>query len=128
MALKTIKNTLKMLGSSLPVASALSWRSSGMTSAQRGYGHKWRVARVDYLSAHPFCVYCLREYQVLASTTEGIILECAGKGLALPYASLVDHIAPHRGDQTLFWRRSNWQSLCVSCHSGKKQKEERLAL
>nr|WP_281492405.1 HNH endonuclease [Wohlfahrtiimonas chitiniclastica] len=51
------------------------------------------------------CVYCERN---------GIITA----------ANVVDHIEPHRGDQALFWDRNNWQSLCSSCHSSIKQKEE----
>lgn len=31
----------------------------------------------------------------------------------------VDHIIPHRGDEKLFWDRSNWQLLHSACHSSK---------
>lgn len=34
-------------------------------------------------------------------------------------ATVVDHIKPHRGDNKLFWDKSNWQSLCKSCHDKK---------
>jgi 5-methylcytosine-specific restriction protein A len=70
------------------------------TAAQRGYGNKWRQARVDFLAAHPVCVRC-----------------------GAP-ATVVDHITPHRGDLKLFWRRSNWQPLCSACHSRHKQRLE----
>jgi 5-methylcytosine-specific restriction protein A len=30
------------------------------TTAQRGYGAAWRRRRLDYLSAHPYCVLCPR--------------------------------------------------------------------
>lgn len=36
----------------------------------------------------------------------------------------VDHIKPHRGDMTLFWDTTNWQTLCFKCHQ-KKRGEER---
>lgn len=39
-------------------------------------------------------------------------------------ASVVDHIVPHKGDQKLFWRRSNWQSLCKRCHDVKTATED----
>ncbi|MFD0669710.1 HNH endonuclease [Ramlibacter sp. MAHUQ-53] len=39
-------------------------------------------------------------------------------------ANVVDHIEPHRGDQALFWRRSNWQALCSHHHNSAKQREE----
>lgn len=90
------------------------------TSAERGYGGKWRAARDAYLQANPLCVYCQRIGRVEAAT-------------------VVDHVTPHHlkeakdsGDQDriaraekLFWSRSNWQSLCGPCHNSVKQREER---
>ena len=64
-------------------------------SAQRGYDHRWRAARLVYLQQHPFCAHC-----------SGV-------------ATVVDHVVPHRGNQELFWRTDNWQPLCSSCHSTK---------
>ncbi|WP_338021838.1 AAA family ATPase [Aquabacter cavernae] len=40
-------------------------------------------------------------------------------------ATVVDHIAPHRGDQALFWDKGNWQPLCKPCHDRAKQGEEK---
>jgi 5-methylcytosine-specific restriction endonuclease McrA len=34
-----------------------------------------------------------------------------------------DHIEPHRGDEALFWERSNLQCLCTACHDRNKQRE-----
>ncbi|AIQ63306.1 HNH endonuclease [Paenibacillus stellifer] len=70
------------------------------TAASRGYGHKWKVARDQYLKEHPLCVECLKVGKVEA-------------------ARAVDHIIAHKGDPVLFWNRSNWQSLCIPCHSLK---------
>lgn len=43
-------------------------------------------------------------------------------------ADMVDHRVPHRGDQRLFWSRSNWQPMASSpCHSSRKQSQERQA-
>jgi 5-methylcytosine-specific restriction protein A len=39
-------------------------------------------------------------------------------------ATDVDHIKPHKGDMTLFWDRTNWQSLCGPCHSAKTAAED----
>ena len=36
-------------------------------------------------------------------------------------------IVAHKGDKRLFWDRSNWQPLCVTCHSRAKQIGERRA-
>jgi 5-methylcytosine-specific restriction endonuclease McrA len=71
------------------------------TARQRGYNHEWQKARTIFLAAHPHCAMC-------------------GKP-----ATVVDHIRPHRGDDTLFWDRTNWQPLCAVCHNKHKQREER---
>jgi len=66
----------------------------------RGYGHKWRKERLDYLAVNPLCVTCKTNGNIVA-------------------AVVVDHIIPHKGDEKLFWRRSNWQALCIVCHNRK---------
>lgn len=106
MTLPTLKPRVPTLSTNrVAVMQPGSWRTSDMTSAQRGYGHKWRKAREAYLREHPLCVMCQADGHVTAAT-------------------VVDHIVPHRGDQALFWRRSNWQSLCAMHHSRDKQREE----
>lgn len=40
---------------------------------------------------------------------------------------VADHIVPHRGDEKLFWDKSNLQTLCDTCHNRAKQAEERAA-
>jgi 5-methylcytosine-specific restriction protein A len=73
------------------------------SSSERGYNHRWQKARATYLRSHPLCVMC------------------QAQGRLTP-ATVVDHIIPHRGDQTLFWATdTNWQSLCATCHSKHKQ-------
>lgn len=37
---------------------------------------------------------------------------------------VADHIEPHRGDESLFWERSNLQCLCKACHDRHKQRAE----
>lgn len=104
--LQTLKPQIGTLkANSLPTLTPGSWRSSDMTSADRGYDYRWRKARERYLRAHPLCVYCQRQGVVTAAT-------------------VVDHKTPHRGDKSLFWSEDNWQSLCVNCHSSAKQAEE----
>lgn len=39
-------------------------------------------------------------------------------------SAVVDHIVPHKKDQKLFWRRSNWQALCKPCHDRKTATED----
>lgn len=76
------------------------------TSAQRGYGYKWQQARLKHLAEHPLCVMCFRDGRIEPGT-------------------VVDHIQPHKGDASLFWSRSNWQTLCATHHSGAKQRLEK---
>lgn len=76
------------------------------SSAERGYNHEWRKARLEYLTAHPHC------------------RKCSELGTVRP-ATVVDHITPHRGNDRLFWFRGNWQPLCGPCHNSAKQREER---
>jgi 5-methylcytosine-specific restriction protein A len=75
------------------------------SAAKRGYTYAWDKARRMYLSRYPWCA------------------ECARQGRQ-QLAAVVDHIQPHKGDQRLFWDRSNWQSLCKSCHSAKTARED----
>jgi 5-methylcytosine-specific restriction protein A len=75
------------------------------SSTSRGYGYKWQQARAGWLAKHPLCVQC---------HARGLVVE----------ATDVDHIVPHKGDMTVFWDRSNWQSLCASCHSAKTARED----
>lgn len=102
---KTLGSRVATLPSrKLAVVSTESWRE-GKTTAQRGYGSKWQAARLLFLKQFPLCQFCLTRDVIEA-------------------AVVVDHVVPHRGDQKLFWDRSNWQGLCNSCHSSEKQKIE----
>lgn len=70
------------------------------SAAKRGYGRRWRKARAAHLAANPLCTHC--------STNDVPVV-----------ATVVDHVVPHRGDRDLFWRSSNWQGLCKTCHDAK---------
>jgi len=78
------------------------------SSTDRGYTWKWRVESKQFLAAHPWCVMCQADVP-----------------MRYERALIVDHIKPHRGNQTLFWDRSNWQSLCKWHHDSVKQQQER---
>ena len=104
--LQTLKSSLRMLDTRrVPTMQAGSWRTSNQTAAQRGYGYKWQKARAGFLRSHPLCVMCEAEGRVTA-------------------ANVVDHKVPHRGDQTLFWDKANWQSLCKPHHDSDAQKKD----
>lgn len=82
-----------------------SWRGSKQSSSERGYSWKWQQARKIYLQEHPLCIMCADEGHVVVAT-------------------VVDHIIPHRGDQTLFWRQSNWRAVCRPHHDSDAQKKD----
>lgn len=76
-----------------------------LSSTARGYNGKWRKARLGFLAKHPLCVRH----------------EAAGR---VQSATVVDHIIPHKGDNSLFWDRKNWQPLCKPCHDKKTATED----
>lgn len=104
MALKTLGNRVATQGSR--VSTVASWRAGKGTANQRGYNYAWQKARLVHLAAYPLCIYCERAGRVTAGT-------------------VVDHIVAHKGDMTLFWAKTNWQTLCKTCHDDVKQVEER---
>ncbi len=71
----------------------------------RGYNRKWQKESKAFLAANPLCVRC----------------KAKGK---YTKATVVDHIKPHRGNNELFWDRSNWQPLCKHCHDVKTMTED----
>ena len=104
---KMLRPRLQQVGSRIPKTQVASWRAAGASSSDRGYDHRWRKERGEYLRLHPYCVMCEEEDQVYR------------------LASVVDHKVPHRGDMILFWDKSNWQSLCGNHHNSHKQRIER---
>lgn len=75
------------------------------SATERGYTYQWKKAAKAFLAQHPLCAECERQGRLTLATD-------------------VDHIKPHRGNQKLFWDRSNWQPLCHSCHSRKTAAED----
>lgn len=67
----------------------------------RGYDSKWDRERAAFLAIHRRCARCPAP------------------------STVVHHKIPHRGDRSLFWRRSNWEPVCQPCHDGPCQQEER---
>jgi len=70
------------------------------------YNYRWQQLRKRFLRDHPLCVKCLAQGRI-------------------GYASIVDHIQAHRGDDELFWDEDNWQALCKQHHDGAKQSEDK---
>jgi 5-methylcytosine-specific restriction enzyme A len=67
---------------------------------------RWRKAGKLYLKEHPLCIMCKQ----------------LGRDVR---ATVVDHVIEHKGDYDLFWNEGNWQSLCATCHSGRKRMQDR---
>jgi len=83
-------------------------REQRVSAHRQGYTRQWSKARARFLQLHPLCTLCEKKGRVTA-------------------ANVVDHRVPHRGDMTLFWDESGWQSLCEHCHNSTKRAEENAA-
>lgn len=105
--LQILKPRVATIPGRLQTVTPGSWRTSGMTAADRGYGYAWQKARERFLRQHPLCVMCEQERPPRVTA-----------------ATVVDHKVPHRGDQAVFWDETNWQSLCKPHHDGEKQRQE----
>lgn len=77
------------------------------SARERGYDTKWDRERAEYLKAHPRCQHVRND-----------------KPCGRP-STVVHHVIAHKGDRKLFWRRSNWLSVCKACHDGPLQRQER---
>ena len=76
------------------------------TAHQRGYNAEWEKKRTQFLDENPLCADHFKRKLIEAAT-------------------VVDHIIPHKGDQTLFWDQTNWQPLCKQCHDRKTATEDK---
>lgn len=72
---------------------------------EKRYTHSaYRKRRAVFLNANPLCVHC------------------SEKGLIEP-ATVLDHIQPVEQGGS-FYDTDNWQSLCVTCHARKSNKDK----
>lgn len=60
---------------------------------------------------------------VYLRSTYCVCRDCKTRPFPL-YASVVDHVVPHKGDMKLFWDRNNWQSMNKKCHDKKTAHED----
>jgi len=65
----------------------------------------WKALRLQQLKKSPICGYCDSQGRVTI-------------------ANIVDHIKPHKGDEILFYKPSNLQSMCKQHHDSTKAREE----
>lgn len=90
------------------------------TAAERGYGRRWRNYRLAWLNEHSCCGDRLD-----GPSAEHSLCVADGIATSAPLRRMVvDHIAPHRGDETMFWDRRNHQTLCEPCHNRKTAVED----
>ena len=76
------------------------WRADKSGANARGYTYEWQQATKRFLNGHPLCAHCHAKGRVSAAT-------------------VVDHVVPHRGDESKFWNEQNWQPMCKPCHDRK---------
>lgn len=89
-----------------PAPSTAAVRTLPEQPHKRLYGLKrWQRLSRRFRRAHPLCAACAN----------------AGRTVA---AQVVDHIRPHKGDESLFWDWKNLQSLCGSCHGQKTARQD----
>lgn len=62
---------------------------------------RWKQERKQHLAGEPYCRSC------------GAI------------GTFVDHIIPPRGNDSMFFERGNWQTLCRPCSNAKTGRETR---
>ena len=67
---------------------------------------QWKALRLRHLQSSPLCVMC----------------NAIGKTVG---ATVVDHVKPHKGVESLFFNPLNLQSLCKTCHDSAKQTLEK---
>lgn len=75
------------------------------TATERGYDANWRRLRAQHLRENPWCVMCASFGKVEQATE-------------------VDHIIPHKGDDSLRRDPANLQSLCSYHHKSKTAREK----
>ena len=75
------------------------------SAAKRGYDTNWRKLRNYHLMVNPLCVMCEKEGYIRI-------------------AQVVDHIIPHKGDNSLRLDPNNLQSLCKRHHDQKTATED----
>jgi 5-methylcytosine-specific restriction enzyme A len=77
------------------------------SAAARGYGRRWQKTSAARLDKHPWCVDPYKVHKLFPEP-----------------ATVTDHVIPHKGNMTLFWDPTNWQSLCDRCHNTKTAFED----
>ena len=84
------------------------------TARERGYTRRWEHAARAFRQEFPLC-------GMRPGGRAPVMSRCHEQGKATA-AQQVDHVTPHKGDQSLFWdREGNWQSLCAECGARKSQ-------
>ena len=101
--LRTLAPRIQAAAPRLREPTGTGWRAGKTSSAARGYGYRWQKRREQQLRKEPLCRMCEAQGRVTAAT-------------------VADHVTPHRGDPALF--DGSLQSLCATCHSSVKQRED----
>ncbi len=66
---------------------------------------RWHRLRARQLQLYPLCWYCRQTNRLTTADT-------------------VDHVVPHRGNETLFWDPENLRSSCRQCHDSVAKEKD----
>lgn len=80
---------------------------------------RWRKLRAQVLAEEPLC-RC-DDHRMMAVGDAGVLF---GSTPDAPISTVVDHITPHRGDESLFYDRSNLRGMAKRCHDRKTSKQD----
>ena len=61
---------------------------------------RWKSSAKKFIYNNPVCRYCGH------------------------MATVVNHKTPHKGDESIFWDKGNWESVCKQCHDSTVAKLE----
>jgi 5-methylcytosine-specific restriction protein A len=81
----------------------------------------WIMPRADYAHLYKTAQWQRLRTEQLRRAPMCQCPHCQGRRLV---ATVVDHKTPHKGDKTLFFDRSNLQSMNKECHDRFKQSQE----
>ncbi|WP_421590918.1 hypothetical protein [Shinella sp. M27] len=97
---------------------------SRSSARQRGYDTRWEKARKAFL-AKPENQFCERCNAAGLLNVGNLRMDGSAQTNPRRIHLVVNHRIPHKGDQRLFWDRSNWEVACPDHHDIRIQQEER---
>lgn len=94
------------------------------SARERGYDSRWDKARKAFL-AKPENQFSERCKASSFLNVGNLRMDGTAQTNPRRMHLVVNHHTPHKGDQRLFWDRSNWEVVCPDHHDIRIQQEER---